>query len=107
MHVLPPMEPTYSNVTPEDPYDTLDDDEVTNFEIPFDVRVHNYNDKNTNTDEYTYANVSFDSAVDNYVDPKVFVIFHDTQAYPEYLVQFSKETSSLAFLQKIKGFKRK
>ncbi|RVE58381.1 hypothetical protein OJAV_G00209100 [Oryzias javanicus] len=30
----------------------------------------------------------FDSAVDNMTKPSMFVIFHDTQAYPEYLIRF-------------------
>ncbi len=30
----------------------------------------------------------FDSLVDNVFDPSIFVIFHDTQAYPEYLITF-------------------
>lgn len=38
------------------------------------------------SDGITYENVQFDSAVDDCVDPKWFVIFNDTQAYPLYLV---------------------
>ena len=30
----------------------------------------------------------FDAAVDNTSDPKRFVIFHDTAAYPEYVIKF-------------------
>lgn len=30
----------------------------------------------------------FDSVVDRTVNPTMFVIFHDTQAYPEYLITF-------------------
>lgn len=31
----------------------------------------------------------FDSLVDNQQQPSMFVIFHDDQAYPEYLITFS------------------
>lgn len=34
-------------------------------------------------------NVLFDSVVDNTSNPQVFVVFHDANAYPEYLVVFS------------------
>ena len=30
----------------------------------------------------------YDSVVDNPVDPSIFVVFKDTQAYPEYLITF-------------------
>ena len=30
----------------------------------------------------------FDSVIDNMVKPSMFVIFHDTQAYPAYLITF-------------------
>ena len=30
----------------------------------------------------------YDSSVDNMRNPQIFVIFHDTQAYPEYLITF-------------------
>jgi len=30
----------------------------------------------------------YNSVVDNVKDPRVFVVFHDTQAYPEYLIAF-------------------
>ena len=30
----------------------------------------------------------YDSSVDNVHNPQIFVIFHDTQAYPEYLITF-------------------
>lgn len=30
----------------------------------------------------------FDSAVNNQANPQIFVIFHDNQAYPEYLIKF-------------------
>ena len=30
----------------------------------------------------------YDSTVDKPVDPEIFVIFHDTQCYPEYLITF-------------------
>ena len=32
--------------------------------------------------------IVYDSAVDNVSNPMEFVIFHDTQAYPEYLVTY-------------------
>lgn len=30
----------------------------------------------------------YDSTVDKPVDPEIFVIFHDTQCYPEYLITY-------------------
>ena len=30
----------------------------------------------------------YDSSVDSVQNPQIFVIFHDTQAYPEYLITF-------------------
>lgn len=30
----------------------------------------------------------FDSVVDNMSNPKMFVVFHDVHAYPEYLITF-------------------
>jgi poly [ADP-ribose] polymerase 10/14/15 len=35
----------------------------------------------------------FDSTVDNIQNPNIFVIYHDCQAYPEYLVSFRTATS--------------
>ena len=32
--------------------------------------------------------ILFDSVVDDTKDPKIFVIFNDTQAYPSYLITF-------------------
>lgn len=34
------------------------------------------------------AHILFDSVVDNPTNPGIFVIFNDTQAYPEYLITF-------------------
>lgn len=34
------------------------------------------------------ATEMYDSVVDNVTLPKLYVIFHDTQAYPEYLITF-------------------
>jgi hypothetical protein len=33
----------------------------------------------------------FDSTVNNLTDPTIFVTYHDSQAYPEYLVTFTKQ----------------
>ncbi|XP_033756233.1 protein mono-ADP-ribosyltransferase PARP15-like [Pecten maximus] len=35
------------------------------------------------------GHILYDSVVDNATAPSIFVIFHDTQAYPEYIVTFS------------------
>ena len=32
--------------------------------------------------------ILFDSVVDNTRDPAVYVVFHDTQCYPAYLISF-------------------
>ena len=32
----------------------------------------------------------YDSVVDNVDDPTIFVVFHDSQAYPQYLITFKK-----------------
>lgn len=32
----------------------------------------------------------YDSVVDNVAKPNMFVIFHDCQAYPEYLITFKQ-----------------
>ena len=37
-----------------------------------------------------YGDVLYDSTVDNPRDPKIFVAYHDAQAYPEYLVKFRR-----------------
>lgn len=34
------------------------------------------------------THILFDSVVDNLIYPGIFVIFNDTQAYPEYLITF-------------------
>jgi len=36
----------------------------------------------------TGASDRYDSVVDNVAAPRIFVIFYDTQAYPEYLIIF-------------------
>jgi poly [ADP-ribose] polymerase 10/14/15 len=36
------------------------------------------------------GDVLYDSTVDNPRDPKIFVTYHDAQAYPEYLVKFRR-----------------
>ena len=36
----------------------------------------------------------FDSVVDNSDDPSIFVIFHDDQCYPEYLVTFTRSADA-------------
>ena len=33
--------------------------------------------------------VKFDSVVDNTTNTKIYVVFFDNQAYPEYLIQFN------------------
>ena len=33
-------------------------------------------------------NILFDSVVDNTANPQIFVVFHDSHAYPEYLITF-------------------
>lgn len=38
----------------------------------------------------------FDSVVDNSDDPSIFVIFHDDQCYPEYLITFTRSADSYA-----------
>lgn len=38
----------------------------------------------------SYPEKLFDSVVDDVHDPKIHVVFHDTQTYPEYLVTFIK-----------------
>ena len=54
------------------------------------------------TGEYTYGKPDmiappnkqnkaelFDSLVDNTNNPAIFVIFHDTQAYPQYVIEYT------------------
>lgn len=36
--------------------------------------------------DQNHPNIRYDSVVDNTESPSLFVIFNDTQAYPEYLV---------------------
>lgn len=31
----------------------------------------------------------FDSLADNSINPTIFVIFHDTQAYPQYVIEYT------------------
>lgn len=38
----------------------------------------------------------FDSVVDNSDDPSIFVIFHDDQCYPEYLITFTRSADGYA-----------
>ena len=33
----------------------------------------------------------FDSTVDNEKNPSIFVVYHDAQAYPDYLVSFKRK----------------
>ena len=33
--------------------------------------------------------IKFDSVVDNVMNTRIYVIFFDNQAYPEYLIQFT------------------
>ena len=34
-------------------------------------------------------NIKFDSVVDNVASPKMYVVFQDTQTYPEYLITYT------------------
>lgn len=34
------------------------------------------------------SNDTFDSVVDVFINPSIYVVFHDNQAYPEYLITF-------------------
>lgn len=81
MRVLPPIEQCFN----EDSFHISDSDE----DIYTEDLTYIYADENI----YTDKNSCFDSAVDDCEDPKIFVIFHDTQAYPEYLVKFIYEKS--------------
>lgn len=38
----------------------------------------------------------FDSVVDTSHDPTIFVIFHDDQCYPEYLITFTRTADGYA-----------
>lgn len=38
----------------------------------------------------------FDSVVDKSDDPSIFVIFHDDQCYPEYLITFTRSAHGYA-----------
>lgn len=38
----------------------------------------------------------FDSVVDKSDDPSLFVIFHDDQCYPEYLITFTRSADGYA-----------
>ena len=35
-------------------------------------------------------NILYDSTVDNLQNPSIFVLYHDAQTYPEYIVRFSQ-----------------
>jgi poly [ADP-ribose] polymerase 10/14/15 len=37
------------------------------------------------------TNIRFDSAVDDINAPEIFVLFHDAEAYPEYLIRFNQK----------------
>lgn len=37
----------------------------------------------------------YDSVVDNVAKPTMFIIFHDSQAYPEYLITFKWHSHAL------------
>ncbi|XP_062372598.1 protein mono-ADP-ribosyltransferase PARP14-like [Sardina pilchardus] len=38
--------------------------------------------------------IRFDSLVDNHQNPSMFVVFHDSQAYPDYLITFKDNSST-------------
>ena len=40
------------------------------------------------------GNTLFDSTVDSVLDPRIFVTYHDAQAYPEYLIHFTSVLGS-------------
>lgn len=37
----------------------------------------------------------FDSTVDNVTNPSIFVVYHDSQSYPEYLISFKRKPTAL------------
>ena len=43
----------------------------------------------------------YDSVTDNPAGPNMFVIFYDTQAYPEYLIEFKWERHALSRTSRI------
>lgn len=42
----------------------------------------------------------YDSVVDNVAKPSIFVIFHDSHAYPEYLITFKWHSQILRYHKK-------
>ncbi|XP_041356150.1 protein mono-ADP-ribosyltransferase PARP15-like [Gigantopelta aegis] len=48
---------------------------------------------------YSASHIRFDSVVDRKQNPNMFVIFSDTQAYPEYLITFSQDPRSFRNLR--------
>ncbi|XP_041355403.1 protein mono-ADP-ribosyltransferase PARP15-like [Gigantopelta aegis] len=48
---------------------------------------------------YSSSHIRFDSVVDRKQNPNMFVIFSDTQAYPEYLITFSQDPRSFRNLR--------
>ena len=38
---------------------------------------------------------AYDSCVDNVYDPKVFVVFDSSQCYPEYIIEYTNNTSCM------------
>ena len=43
------------------------------------------------TPDVRWGKELYDSTVNNLADPTIFVTYHDSQAYPEYLVTFTKQ----------------
>ena len=45
---------------------------------------------NVLTPDVREGNTLFDCTVDNISNPSIYVTYHDSQAYPEYLIHFKK-----------------